>query len=157
MNTEHIFLFIVFLLYMIANVISDLNHKKTSNMNHLIIFVIVFGWGIYNGLIVSMIFVGIVSFILFVIIRQIPKMNFGSGDIKMLSISFIFWDVVIEGERTFLLLIFFSFIYILTSFVYESVYRLVSFNWRGEVELAEAVPIFLASIILLTLLLIGGN
>lgn len=137
-------LVILFSVYSLYNIFTDLKEKRTSNKFHLgMLFLIVLCSILQNQFFQTIIIAGVIL-VFFLIFRQLPKMNFGAGDVKMLVIAFAFWNVY-SGSIYVLLLLFM--IYMISSFGYETIYRFRKREWKKSVLIAEAVPIFLASIL----------
>lgn len=149
MNTEQI-LIVLFSSYMIVNMYLDVKYKETPNRNHYSVFFIILFIGLVKGILVPILLTTLITLTIYLIFRNLPFLNFGAGDVKMLVNTNIFWVLILTHD--YLKIIFVLIVgYLLLSFLYETCFRIITKNWKGKIEISEAIPIFIVSIILFIL------
>lgn len=163
MNTEHLFLYFGLLLYMSFNVISDVKHLKTYNLWHLTFFIGLFLYGITETVYIQLIITVVISLAFGILIGTIPKSSFGAGDQKMIVVCSMF--LVLMYVDKFILGSVFTFvsIYYVLSFLLFCVSKYIQKRMRKpefkvgaylitkeNIIVPEAVPIFMASLTVLT-------
>jgi len=150
MTTEHIFS-IVFLLYMMVNVVYDLKYHITKNFLHYPMAILLLAIAFGTGQFISTLLIGIYTLTFFILFSKLPILSFGAGDVKMLVNVFMFLNIVSYWDTMFLFLTAVV-VYIFVSLIGEIGIRTVKRNWKGTQVHAEAPFIFTALLILQSLI-----
>lgn len=159
MNTEHLFLYFGLLFYMIFNVVSDVKHLKTYNLWHLMFFIGLFLYGVYEDVYIQLLITVIISLTFGILIGNIQKASFGAGDKKMIVVCSMFL-VLMYVEKSILESVFvFVSVYFLLSFFIFCVSKYIQKKMilpqfkvgtysitKTYIVVPEAIPIFLACV-----------
>lgn len=161
MNTEHSFLYLFLLMYMLLNVYTDLTSMKTKNWLHLFSLGSVLFYGLWYGIIVGVLYSSVLGLLVGIALSIIPKAKLGAGDIKMLMVIFPFIGSDF-GFNHFNIYILFIFLYLVTSIIIITTLKVIksktskaSFHFYsyevtkdGAILAPEAIPLFIACIVL---------
>ena len=151
MTTEHMYL-LIFVVYMLVNVITDLKYRVTKNYLHYPMSIILLGVSIYRGEFIETFTFGLGALTFFIIYRNLPIHSFGAGDVKMLVNVFMMLSLVSPYWDPVFLFFTSIAIYVFVSMIGMILMRTIKRNWNGIEAHAEAPFIMAALSILLVLM-----
>lgn len=159
MNTEYTFLYMLLIVYMTLNVLSDITKLKTYNLWHLIFLIFLFLYGFKEGQVMSILISLFIIMVVGFLLSKIPGSNYGAGDFKMLAICSMFLSLMHPNQtinRSILEIVLFTTCYFVISFVITFICRCIQKSMKVEkmnfgtfkitksyIETPEAVSIFI--------------
>ncbi|MDI3236427.1 hypothetical protein QK289_15535 [Exiguobacterium antarcticum] len=150
MPTEHLFLFL-FLVYMTVNVYDDLKSHTTKNAYHYPMAAILLITSGFMGYGISTFLIGIYALVFFILFSNIPIIQFGAGDIKMLVNVYMILNLFSPFDTVTLFSVI-SVVYFFVSYSFEFLVRLKKRKLKGAHVHAEAPAIF-TTFVLITFLI----
>lgn len=141
MYTELLFLSF-FSLYMLVNVIDDLKSHTTKNSYHYPMAGIILITSGFMGIGISTFLIGMYALAFFILFSNIPIIQFGAGDIKMLVNVYMMLNLVSPFDTVTLFSVI-SVVYFIVSYSYEFLVRMRLKKLKGSHVHAEAPAIFI--------------
>lgn len=153
-------------IYMVFNVITDCLTQKTYNKWHLLFILVAVLLALITNDLFVVILSSFVSLVFGVFLSKIPYTFLGAGDTKMLSVASMYLVQLAENVYmpTYRLLLYFYSGYMILSLLITFLFKIIrSFSSQKEFSIVgyqvkndeivspEAIPIFLAVILVLSL------
>lgn len=150
MYTELLFLSF-FSLYMLFNVIDDLKSHTTKNSYHYPMAGIILITSGFMGVGISTFLIGIYTLVFFILFSNIPIIQFGAGDIKMLVNVYMMLNLFSPFDTVTLFSVI-SVVYFIVSYSFEFFVRMKRKKLKGAFVHAEA-PAILTTFALIAFLI----
>lgn len=159
MNT----LIFAYYVYMAVNLFTDLKFLKTKNFMHLLMLgaILIYSIFVSNNILV-VVNTCLLSLVLGLLLTTVKGVSIGSGDLKMLVITSMFFQTYFVNGNPFLIAIVVYTFYFIISFLHLSVFRwfgrkkrefsLFTYTYKdGKLQVPDTLPIILTSLLIWTI------
>ncbi|MEQ2529130.1 hypothetical protein EKG37_17500 [Robertmurraya yapensis] len=154
MTTDSI-IYLLFI-YLVVNIWTDIRTLKTKNVWHLVFGLLILIVGIFNDMATFMLVALIIILLVGILLMNIPNVQLGAGDIKMLMVLSMYLQFMKPTVAPFLIVLILVSVYMTLSFLIHTILLLIKKRVKREISFLsyrvtkkmiitpEAIPISLS-------------